>query len=81
MKKASFIVMGVTALVCSRTIFFFINDPEGPNLLVVVVMAAVLYVISLAPYFYLSSTAEAKKALLAVFTQVVVAIGLYFFLR
>lgn len=32
----------------SRTMFSFFDDPEGPNLLVVVVMAGVIYFLSLA---------------------------------
>lgn len=43
-------ILGVVAIICSRTMFSFFNDPEGPNLLVVMVMAVIIYVLSLALY-------------------------------
>ena len=45
MKKLPLVLLGIAALVCSRAVFFFINDPEGPNLLIVVVLAAVIYAV------------------------------------
>jgi hypothetical protein len=50
-KKLSLIILGIASLVCSRVIFMFLDDPEGPNLLIVVVLAAILYTTSLAVYF------------------------------
>jgi hypothetical protein len=49
-KNRSLLVLAITALACSRAIFAFIDDPEGPNLLVVTTMAAVIYLISSAVY-------------------------------
>ncbi len=78
-KKIPLLLLGATALVCSRTIFFFINDPEGPNLLVVTVMAFILYGISLAPTFFGPSVKDRKIFLLTILIQMVAAAAFYFF--
>lgn len=52
--------------------FYFLNDPEGPNLLVVVIMAVILLAISLSSYLFKFSSL--KKLLLAVFIQAVAVI-------
>ena len=49
-KTVSFVLLGITALLCSRAMFKFFNDPEGPNLLIVTVLALVIYLVPLAPY-------------------------------
>ncbi len=77
-QKASLILLGVTSLVCSRVMFFFFNDPEGPNLLVVVVAAAVIYLLSLAAYRFIPLTTGTKKLLLVIFIQMLLTAGLYF---
>ena len=38
--------MAVTALLCSRSAFLLFDDPEGPNLLIVTVFAAIIYVLT-----------------------------------
>ena len=80
-KKIPLLILGATALVCSRLLFVFFNDPEGPNLLVVLVTAVIVYVPSLAVYVYAPSTADQKKLLLAIFIQILLVAALYFFLR
>lgn len=47
-KNTPYIILVATSLFCSRSAFFFIDDPEGPNLLVVTVLAVVIYFLSLA---------------------------------
>ncbi len=79
-KKTSLIILGVTALVCSGVLLHSFNDPEGPNLLIIVVMALILYVVSLTAYL-LKSLSVLKQLLLAIAVQIVVAVGLYFLLR
>jgi hypothetical protein len=49
-KKISLLILGVTALVCARAMFYFINDPEGTNLLVTTVIATIVYIVSLTVY-------------------------------
>lgn len=50
-KKTSLLILAVTSVVFSRMMFVFFNDPEGPNLLVVGVAAAVVYGLSVGMYF------------------------------
>lgn len=40
------LIVSITALALSRAAFLFINDPEGPNLLVVTMLAACIYFVS-----------------------------------
>lgn len=46
-KKTSLIILAIVSLLCSRAVFFFLNDPEGPNLLIVTVLAAVIFLAAL----------------------------------
>ena len=82
-KKTSLIILGITSLALSRTMFVFFNDPEGPNLLVVIVMAAILYFLSLAVYLYYSRTKPIglKRLLLAILIQIIIATIFYFCLN
>jgi hypothetical protein len=80
-KKASLLILAITAIVCSRIIFLFINDSEGPNLLVVIGMAVILYFLSLVTYSLKLSITDNKKLFLAVLIQVMIVIGFYFFLK
>jgi hypothetical protein len=79
-KKISFLVLGLTAIVFSRVMFVFFNDPEGPNLLVVMGAAAIVYFLSLAAYAYIPST-NLKRLLLVIFLQIVLVAGLYVVLK
>jgi hypothetical protein len=58
--------------------FALFNDPEGPNLLIVVVMAAILYALSWAVYSFVPLTSSLKKLLLAIFFQIIIVAGLFF---
>lgn len=75
-KKTSLLILGITSIVCSRVMFLFFNDPEGPNLLVVIGVAMVVYFLSLAAYLFNSSSL--KKLLLAIFIQIIIVTGFYF---
>lgn len=77
-KKLSLITLGLTAIVCSRIMFAFFNDPEGPNLLIVVVAAVVIYLPALAVYRFDSPASNSKKFWLALLSQLVIASILYF---
>lgn len=44
------IILAIVSLVLSRATFLLVNDPEGPNLLIVVVLAAIIYAVLLAIY-------------------------------
>jgi hypothetical protein len=82
-KNRSLLVQAITAVACSRIMFALFQDPEGPNLLVVTGMAAVIYVVSAA--FYLSNICPwltgFKRSSAAVFIQILVATGFYLGLR
>jgi hypothetical protein len=80
-KKTSLIILAITSLICSRAMFAFFNDPEGPNLLIVVGMAAILFVISLLTYSFRRSVNSFKRLVLAIFVQIVLVFVFYFCLR
>ncbi len=79
-KKTTLIILALTALTFSRIMFALFNDPEGPNLLIVVGMALIIYLLSLALYLFNPSITGLKKLLLAIVVQIVIVAGLYFFL-
>jgi hypothetical protein len=49
-KKTALILMGIASIASSRIIFLFNNDPEGPNLIVVMGLAAIIFFVSLSVY-------------------------------
>lgn len=75
-KKVLLTVLGVTAVLGSRTLFFFFDDPEGPNLLVVMAVACVVYLTSL-PVFLSARIPEQKRFRLAISSQIIVIAGAY----
>ena len=75
-RKTSLLLLGITALACSRTLFFLFHDPEGPNLLIVTALATMLYVASFIVWRFIPAT-TVKKLLLAICTQVAIVTGLY----
>ena len=77
-KRLTLLILGITAMVCSRAMFVFFDDPEGPNLLIVTILAGVLYFLSLAAYSL--NLSGFKKFVLAIFIQIIIAISLYFLL-
>lgn len=82
-KNCSLVILAITAFACSRMLFAFINDPDGPNLLVVTVMAAVIYLVSSAIYLsnlYPSLTGFSRSSA-AIFMQMIVATCFYLGLR
>jgi hypothetical protein len=76
-RRTSLLLLGITALVCSRALFFLFNDPEGPNLLVVTVLALILYIASYVVWRFVPATTASKKLLLAISAQIIIATGLY----
>jgi hypothetical protein len=77
-KKIALLILAITALVCSRTMFALFNDPEGPNLLIVVGMAVILFSLSIVAYLFAPLASGLKKFLLAIFLQLIIIAGLYF---
>jgi len=82
-KNSSLLILAITAVACSRVMFAFLHDPEGPNLLVVIGMAAVIYLISSAVYLsnFSPSLIGFKRSSATIFIQIFVATGFYLGLR
>jgi drug/metabolite transporter (DMT)-like permease len=81
MKKFPLIILSIGALICSRIMFTLFNDPEGPNLLVVIGMAVIVYGVSLAAYLYNTLVTGSKRLIVAFFVQILVVIVFYLFLK
>jgi len=60
--RTSLLLLVVIALVCSRALFFFFNDPEGPNLLIVTVLALILYSASFIAWRFIPATTGESRA-------------------
>lgn len=81
-KKISLLLLAATALSISRMLFFLFNDPEGPNLLIVTVLALVLYTISAVAYLFAPAKIGGIARLLTVVgIQLLVVLVLYFCMR
>ncbi len=80
-KKISLVILGITAIVCSRAMFWLFNDPKGPNLLIVIGMAVIIYFLSLLMYRFNISFTGLKRLLLVIVTQILIVAVFYFFLK
>jgi hypothetical protein len=76
-KKTSLLLLVITAFACSRTLFLFFRDPEGPNLLIVTVLALLLYGASFIAWRFIPATTVNKKLLFAIGTQLLIVTCLY----
>lgn len=72
-KKSAVITLGLLALVCSKVFFWLIDDPEGANLLIVLVVALFLFLASLFAYRFTQLT-HAQRWFLAVLIQILLTI-------
>ncbi len=52
MKTRNKIILAIVSLILSRLSFTLIDDPEGPNLLIVTVLGAIIYSLFLVIYFF-----------------------------
>ena len=66
---------------CSRVLFALFDDPEGPNVLIVVGMALLLYAVSVVTYMRIPQVMGTRRVLLAILTQVLVVVVSYLALR
>ena len=81
-KKISLMMLAATAIICSRVLLFFFNDPEGPNLLIVAGLAIAVYFLSSAVYIFSPSKISGVKRLSAVICiQILSVVALYFCLK
>ena len=79
--KTSQIIFGITAIISSRVFFSLINDPEGPNLLIVMGLAVIIYFLSLAVYLLIPSINGLKKISLIILFQIIFVAVLHLFLH
>ncbi|WP_214653035.1 hypothetical protein [Mucilaginibacter segetis] len=76
------ILLAVTALICSRLLFVFFHDPEGPNLLIVAVMALAIYLPTAAAYLFGPNRIKGWGRIGAVIGgQLLLVTVLYFFMK
>lgn len=77
------IFLVILSLLSSRLFFALFDDPEGPNLLIVVVMAVVLFVASIfvSKYSKLKELSGLQKFGVHTVMQIIVVLILYFCLR
>ncbi len=82
-KEISLLILWVTAMVSSRTMLVSLDDPEGPNLLIVTVLASVIFVLVFPLYVSrrIASPTGILRILVAVALQVLIVVTLYFFLQ
>lgn len=83
-KRLQSLILIITALICSRTMFVSFNDPEGPNLLVIAVGAVVICAASWIANRFVPAISRSKgiaKILLMIAVQAVVTTILYFVLK
>ena len=81
-KRTSLVILGATAIICSRMLFFFLDDPEGPNLLVVAGLAIGVYILSCTAYLVNPARAKGIKRLaVAICIQILSIIALCFCLK
>lgn len=79
LQKYKYIVLVLTSLFFSKVIFWLINDPEGPNLLIVSVAAIGLFLISLFIFSLLKNKSVLTKLVVAIVVQVLIAMCFGYF--
>lgn len=47
-KSVSRLMLGIISIACSRVVLSLVDDPEGPNLLVVIGLSIIIYILILA---------------------------------
>jgi hypothetical protein len=81
-KKISLLLMAVSAFLCTRLLFLFFNDPEGPNLFIVTVFALGIYALSTAAYLFGPSKIKGiQRISAAICIQILSVVVLYFCMR
>lgn len=76
-QKTTLIVLALTAIILSRAMFWFFDDPEGPNVPVVLGTALIVYGVSYVAYRYSSAYTSVQRLLITLACQILCVIGLY----
>lgn len=79
--KSHLIILAITSIIFSRSMFFFFNDPEGPNLLITTVAAVLLYFLSLVVYSRNPSINRKLKLLVTILIQIITVVFIFFCLK
>jgi hypothetical protein len=82
--KVSFAILAMTALALSRGMLALFKDPEGPNLLIVAVFAAIALALSIAVNYVHARTVKVRGAgglITAIAVQLAGLGGIYLLLR
>jgi hypothetical protein len=77
------LLLAFTAAASARFALALLDDPEGPNLLVVAGLTAIVFAVSLAAYFteILPQVKGTRRALATIPIQLLTAAALYLFMR
>lgn len=75
--KTPLVLLVISAFSCSRLLFYFFDDPEGPNLLIVTVLALILLGASFIAWRFIPATTASKRLLIAICVQLAIVAGLY----
>lgn len=79
--NTSLLILAITAILASRIMFCFLNDPKGPNLLIVTVIATVVYFLSLPIYLFKLPATGINRLFLVILTQIILVTGFYLWAR
>lgn len=79
LQKYKYIVLALTSLPFSKVMFWLINDPESPNLLIVSVAALALFFISLFVFSLLKNKSILSKLVVAIAVQALIAVCFGYF--
>lgn len=77
-KRRALLILGIPAVLLSFALFHSFNDPEGPNLLVIAVGAAIIYGVSVAAYAFGPTITDAKRFGIAIVIQILAVFVLHF---
>lgn len=80
-QTTTYVILGAASIAFSKLLLTLFNDPEGPNLLIVMVTAAVIYVASFIFYKFISRVDSPRRFILTILVQVIIVACLYFIFR
>lgn len=79
-KIISLAILAATSLICSRALFFFFDDPQGPNVLVVSGLAMIILFISALAYLFVPFKLTGIKRLALIVCIQILSVGVLYFL-
>ena len=64
----------LSSLFSSKLFYFLINDPEGPNLLIVLALAMILYFMAIGGYLKITKIQSKIRVKLLIVVQIIVVL-------